>query len=765
MNKYFLCSILITLTATACTLDDRKICPRENCECFIDNDNSQVLTNCSQYIPEHSHATGCDYEQKCTFDCDEGYTKSEFANEVICILEDGGCNSKLEQSRTCRNNNLSKCDKNTNTWQTVYTCTEGCDKDHCKNTCDKNDADKHRCQDENKYQICQSNDYELVWKDTNECRYGCNPETNECSRTGCKAGLASNGEDCLPWLESSDESIEIDTTLNKTITLYYFGKDGTQEIGKTLKLDVTTEKCIELSRDTLTSGNNGTELTLQAGDTLCQTELIIKAEDVQTSLSVPVTVREPKDDNHNNMYDVFEVASKQNDPCRTDEDCKGDIPGFCDSFIGSRCSTPCKSDSDCISDQFYCRKDNRCSAKAFETIWEIPQNDRTLTLPTKYATGYDINIDWGDDSELEHYANAEQPAPDDEPSESLTHTYAKPGQYHVKITGTYKNWAFADSYSSSTNRACDKFKGVVSFGPVGLAGKYTFTNCKNNDYAERPLDIPDPDMLTNMAYMFADNNVFNQDISKWDTSNVTDMSHLFENASSFNQDLDSWDTSNVTSMQSTFKSASSFNGNITHWNTQNVKSMSYMFHGAEAFNQPLKWNVEKVNSMSFMFANAKSFNQELDFTFNTPCAFNNMFDGAEMFNHASINNWDVSQGNNFIQMFHNAKSFNQPLDKWRPDATSMYSMFNGAESFNQNISVWDPSTVTNISNLFYNAKSYNQPLEWDINSIKSNKDVNNLFKDTSLSKENFCKTIAYSTKMAQYATSFGVTYTKADCSN
>ena len=831
MNKYFLCSILIALTATACTLDDRNICPRENCECFIDNNGKPQLTNCSQYIPEHSHATGCDYEQQCTFDCDEGYILSVSDDRSACIPKDAGCDSNQFKTPLCSDNNLMACNASTNRWTPLHLCTKGCDKDHCISTCNENEIGTHRCLDDGTtYQVCKPNTYELVWTDS-PCPSGCNPETNECdSHEECKNGLSANGEGCTPWIECSEDTIVIDVGLPKTIRLYYYGASGLPETGAQFTLQPTTENCISLSRNDPISGPNGTELILTPGPTPCNTDLIIKAEGVQTSLSVPVTVREPKDDNKNNMFDVLELASKQNEPCRTDEDCSGDIPGFCNSVIDMRCDTPCKSDSDCISDQFYCRHDNRCSAKAFETIWDVPEDNKKLVLPTQYATECNFDIDWGDEN-IDSFPTC--------PGKNIEHSYAKAGQYHVKITGTYKNWAFTDDKKIKTNPACDNFRGVVSYGPVGLAGIkfYVFFKCKNNDYAVRPLDIPDPAELTNMAYMFSGNEKFNQPIEYWDTSNVTNLSHAFEdasifnrpignwntskvttlnnafrNAKEFNQDLDGWDTSSVEHMQEVFSSASSFNGKIsnwntskaikmskmflnaesfnqdlndwdvsnattmsamfqnakafngmiTNWNTHKVTNMSDMFNGAEAFNQPLEWDVGMVTTMNRMFANAKSFNETLEFAFNLSCTFDNMFDGAASFNHPSINNWDVSNGKRFVYMFKNAKAFNQPLQNWRPNASSMEGMFNGAESFNQNISIWNPPDAHLIHHFFQGAKNYDQPLEWDLPTLADSTNVSNMFKDTKLSKENYCKTVK-GKSIEKYANALGVDYDPADC--
>ena len=67
---------------------------------------------------------------------------------------------------------------------------------------------------------------------------------------------------------------------------------------------------------------------------------------------------------------------------------------------------------------------------------------------------------------------------------------------------------------------------------------------------------------------------FNQDISKWDTSNVNTMLNMFYGASAFNQDISQWKTSKVTGMAGTFRNASSFNQDISQWDTSAVTDMS-----------------------------------------------------------------------------------------------------------------------------------------------------------------------------------------------
>jgi surface protein len=50
-----------------------------------------------------------------------------------------------------------------------------------------------------------------------------------------------------------------------------------------------------------------------------------------------------------------------------------------------------------------------------------------------------------------------------------------------------------------------------------------------------------------MLRMFKSANVFNSDISHWDTSKVADMVKMFNDARVFDLDISGWDVSKVTS--------------------------------------------------------------------------------------------------------------------------------------------------------------------------------------------------------------------------
>ena len=420
----------------------------------------------------------------------------------------------------------------------------------------------------------------------------------------------------------------------------------------------------------------------------------------------------------NYMKDIYDTAPDHGKSCISNHD-KGCSTGFCDSFMGYKCSTKCTDDSQCVSSDYFCRNDGRCAPKVFESVWKVSTDDSTLFFPGGSGDTCNYTIDWGDGA-TDSYTSCEEYHP---------HTYASAGTYNIKVTGTINKWscqkfvnanldpsicdtfcndAEDDVFYAMCMEACgktqraicgndlsmdgivDKFPvliGIESFGPVGLTSR-SFANANQLTYVSSK-DIPNANTLTDMGSMFSGAVLFNSDIGNWDTSQTQTMSYMFYGASSFNQSLSAWDTSNVTRMDYMFCYASAFNGDISGWDTSNVTGMGYMFDGASAFNQPLNsWNTSKVKDMRFMFVDAKSFNQPL-------------------------HSWDTSNVESMSRMFSYATSFNQPLNSWNvAKVTSMEGMFINAKEFNQSLSDWDVSNVTSMEDMFNKAASFNGELDW-----------------------------------------------------
>ena len=420
----------------------------------------------------------------------------------------------------------------------------------------------------------------------------------------------------------------------------------------------------------------------------------------------------------NYMKDIYDTAPDHGKSCISEHD-KGCSTGFCDSFMGYKCSTKCTDDSQCVSSDYFCRNDGRCAPKVFESVWKVSTDDSTLFFPGGSGDTCNYTIDWGDGS-TDSYTSCE---------EYHSHTYASAGTYNIKVTGTINKWScdtfvnanldpsICDTFCNDaeddviyamcmelcgkTQRAIcgnnismvgimDKYPvliGIESFGPVGLTSR-SFANANQLTYVSSK-DIPNANTLTDMGRMFSGAVLFNSDIGNWDTSQTQTMSYMFYGASSFNQSLSAWDTSNVTRMNNMFNGASAFNGDISAWDTSNVTEMGYMFDGASAFNQPLNsWNTSKVKDMRFMFVDAHSFNQPL-------------------------HSWDTSNVESMSRMFSYATSFNQPLNSWNvAKVTNMEGMFINAKEFNQSLSDWDVSNVTSMEDMFNKAASFNGELDW-----------------------------------------------------
>ena len=187
-----------------------------------------------------------------------------------------------------------------------------------------------------------------------------------------------------------------------------------------------------------------------------------------------------------------------------------------------------------------------------------------------------------------------------------------------------------------------------NFNPVGnfllcttlvTSMSYAFSS-NSNPYEGIDVTTWDTSSVTNMGYMFYNNQIFNQDIGNWDTSSVTDMAIMFHGNSAFNQDIGNWNTSSVTNMSSMFYNNTIFNQDIGNWNTSSVTNMSSMFYNNSVFNQDIgNWDTSSVIDMGLMFTSNSAFNQD-------------------------IGNWNTSSVTNMSYMFTSNSAFNQDLSMW-----------------------------------------------------------------------------------------------------
>ena len=452
-----------------------------------------------------------------------------------------------------------------------------------------------------------------------------------CVVLGCDSnhGVSSNGV--------SNVTEDIQFVNDSQVTLYY---DTPQTVKLKLnesnaELKIQGNNCVDISTDSLkTDANNTVTLEIKAKLYNCENAKTVKVcveedgemsqdEDKCAEFTIRTTTNDDEiDANHNLMIDAYETnkdkdkfANYQPGDCSSFCHDDGDCEDFCDSAIGYQCSTRCTRDDQCIKFlddddnwvQMVCREDGRCSYPSFIAVYDIGQDNATVTMGGQ-PVGDNVTIDWGDGSDIETIPS--------NTNDNLSHTYANKGRYTIEINGDYRNWT----------AGCVRADGIdlydiLRFGPIGLGYSEatetgSFWNCYNfNKFSAK--DIPDPIKLVDMTRMFGGEETngqmkvgmhFNDPaISRWDTSNVEKMVQTFFqsavlNKYGFNQDISRWNVSRVKTMEGMFEYAYMFDQPIGCWDVSNVENISHMFFETQYFNQNLEsWDLSKVTQHEYVF--------------------------------------------------------------------------------------------------------------------------------------------------------------------
>ena len=370
----------------------------------------------------------------------------------------------------------------------------------------------------------------------------------------------------------------------------------------------------------------------------------------------------------------------------------------------------------------------------------------TFIVPLKNNGSIDLVIDWGDStSDVIILWN----------DPKLTHIYALPGTYEIKITattGTLRGWAF--------NWGGDKAKmlDIAEWGPFNFTNSSTFTQCSSMVCTATDL----PNITGNsLQYAFYQCSLWNPATAgSWDVSSVVSLNSIFIFCTPFNQDLDGWDVSNVTDFGGMFYGTlfnyplpnwdtgkgnsfnqmffgTPFNQHIDMWDMSSATSLFSMFYNCTAFNQDLNsWDTSKVTNMWSTFTGCTVFNGDIS-SWDTSAVtnFSGMFQSCPVFN-GDISNWIVSAATNFSYMFKYATAFNQDLSAWNTvDALTMDDMFYLATAFNKDIGGWNTAKVTNMESMLRNLPSFDQDLSgWNIANVA---DLSNFMQGTTLTLPNY----------------------------
>ena len=318
-----------------------------------------------------------------------------------------------------------------------------------------------------------------------------------------------------------------------------------------------------------------------------------------------------KDKNMNHMLDQYEDLTRNEKECRKYSDCDSSPnsnDGFCDSFIGYKCSTKCTKNEQCL-EGFICREDGRCAADSFTTVWSsnlrnieafkniytggITDDRRALRFN---ATSDDCNVyvcwDWNENGKtieelIKEYPEIEQTKPSDADydkyPELKTATCPVPFQHfnsckEISHDYTVKNEDKVNNKYHILDAKSDivvKMYGELNGFYVSRDGHFRLTDTEINKNYSTIFSGPSRSSLleinsfgrvrlTNGDIKDSQNNYYGAFEDCYNLKEVSfvdipllfnkdnqqvKIDRMFKNCCSFNHTIENWDVSNVISME------------------------------------------------------------------------------------------------------------------------------------------------------------------------------------------------------------------------
>ena len=151
------------------------------------------------------------------------------------------------------------------------------------------------------------------------------------------------------------------------------------------------------------------------------------------------------------------------------------------------------------------------SSRPFISKWEGTE----VSLPLSENGEYNFDVQWGDGMT------------ENIKSHECSHTYAKPGEHTITITGLMDGFAFKDG--GDKNKILD----ILQWGSLKIQ-RQMFHGCSR--LSASAIDVPDLTEVFLSLFAFSQASPFPQ---------VTNMTRMFCDAAAFNGDLSKWDVSKV----------------------------------------------------------------------------------------------------------------------------------------------------------------------------------------------------------------------------
>lgn len=251
-------------------------------------------------------------------------------------------------------------------------------------------------------------------------------------------------------------------------------------------------------------------------------------------------------------------------------------------------------------------------------------------------------------------------------------------------------------------------------------------------------------------------------IETWDTSLITDMSYLFQyfpHSISFDKDISNWNVSNVKNFSFMFKNQSLFNQDLSKWDiSQGACFLTGMFSGCRSFKQNLSGNFSnnyttyncnlfKNCRNGYILGTTKNENGDIFPSINdyqkTRIILKSIKEG---FNLRQAKALAIGYPKKYVfqlkkQLRDEARCYNfysrfgirsavaaltkdpiyglleyGPIQFWDVSKVkNMSGLLAGYKDFDYDIRKWDVSNVKNFNCMFMNCKSFNRDIsDWDI---------------------------------------------------
>jgi len=383
---------------------------------------------------------------------------------------------------------------------------------------------------------------------------------------------------------------------------------------------------------------------------------------------------------------------------------------------------------------------------------QTSSNQFKIQIQTFGGFTYNYDVDWGDGNE------------DTGVSSDITHSYATPGIYDVKISGQFPGtkYSFGDAQkiinikqwgTIEYKRLRESFRGARNLGDITATDAPNLNNldaqgisslfkqCFSMTNTNGSLTTWDTSNVASMNACFQQCHLFNQPIPQnWDFSSVTGngLSYLFFECYALDQDVGqiNADWNNITAVTAPFGKAGKnttpkyniCNYDVSTWDMSNVVFMSGWSSGQSASDsslsdkQPLsigmdQWDLSGLGtygSVGYGEASIQGlFGDMKENTSGVGCSWSDIVSGwASYMNPTNVDKI------NYNSLFY-ASTFNEDLSSWDfSNGVQFSSMFQRNNYYNQSISGWNLNSLASQSlkpfqayqQMFRDADNFDQPL-------------------------------------------------------